>query len=71
VRGQATTLKELNDKEEMNLIGFIGNLKIHEMEENLERRRYYKRRKFFLSNLHLLSLTKKMKIKRMMKTYPS
>ena len=29
---QATTLKELNDKEEMELIGLIGNLKTHEME---------------------------------------
>ena len=28
----ATTFKELNDKEEMELIGLIGNLKIHEME---------------------------------------
>ena len=29
---KATTLKELNDKEEMELIDLIGNLKIHEME---------------------------------------
>ena len=29
---KATTLKELNDKEEMKLIGLIGNLKTHEME---------------------------------------
>ena len=29
---KATTLKELNDKEEMELIGLIGNLKTHEME---------------------------------------
>jgi len=29
---KATTLKELNDKEEMKHIGLIGNLKIHEME---------------------------------------
>ena len=27
-----TTLKELNDKEEMELIGLIGNLKTHKME---------------------------------------
>ena len=27
-----TTLKELNDKEEMNFMGLIGNLKTHEME---------------------------------------
>ena len=29
---KATTLKELNDKKEMELIGLIGNLKTHEME---------------------------------------
>ena len=29
---KATTLKELNDKEEMELISLIGNLKTHEME---------------------------------------
>ena len=29
---KATTLKELNDKEEMELIGLIGNLKTHEMD---------------------------------------
>ena len=28
----AATLNELNDKEEMELIGLIGNLKTHEME---------------------------------------
>ena len=30
---KATTLKELNDKEEMKLIGLIKNLKTHEMEK--------------------------------------
>jgi len=29
---KATTLKELNDKKGMKLIGLIGNLKTHEME---------------------------------------
>jgi len=29
---KSTTLKELNDKEEMELIGVIGNLKTHEIE---------------------------------------
>ena len=29
---KTTTLKELNDKEKMELIGLIGNLKTHEME---------------------------------------
>ena len=30
--GQATTLKELNDHEEMDFSRFIGNLKTHKME---------------------------------------
>ena len=30
---KATILKELNDKEEMKLIGLISNLKTHEMEK--------------------------------------
>jgi len=30
---KTTTLKELNDKEEMELIGLIGNLTTHEMEK--------------------------------------
>ena len=29
---KCTTLKELNDKEEMEIIDLIGNLKIHEIE---------------------------------------
>ena len=29
---KAITLKELNDKEEMELIGLIGNLMTHEIE---------------------------------------
>ena len=32
---KGTTLKELNDKEEMELIGLIGNLKTHEMERKV------------------------------------
>ena len=30
---KVTTLKELNDKDEMKLIGLIGNFKTHEMEK--------------------------------------
>ena len=30
---KATTLKELNDKDEMGLVSLIGNLKTHEMEK--------------------------------------
>ena len=32
MRSKATTLKELNNKEEIELIGLIENLKTHEME---------------------------------------
>ena len=32
---KSTTLKELNDKEEMELIGNIGNLKTHEIERKV------------------------------------
>ena len=32
---KATTLKELNDKEEIKLMGLIGNLKTHEMERKV------------------------------------
>jgi len=32
---KAKTLKELNDREEMNFYGFIENLKTHEMEMNV------------------------------------
>ena len=31
---KGTTLKDLNDKEKMEFIGFIGNHKTHEMERN-------------------------------------
>jgi len=31
---KTTTLKDLNDKEKMEFIGFIGNHKTHEMERN-------------------------------------
>ena len=33
---QSNTLKELNDKDEMELISLIKNLKTHEMEKMLE-----------------------------------
>ena len=32
---KATTFKELNDREEMDISGFISNLKTHEMEMNV------------------------------------
>ena len=36
---KATTLKELNDKEEIDFFGFIGNLKTHEMEMKVREER--------------------------------
>ena len=36
---KATTLKELNDREEMDFSGFIGNLKTHEMEMKVREER--------------------------------
>jgi len=32
---KSTTLKVLNDKDEMNFMGLIGNLKAHEMERKV------------------------------------
>ena len=36
---KVTTLKELNDREEMDFSGFIGNLKTHEMEMKVREER--------------------------------
>ena len=36
---KATTLKELNDREEMDFSGFISNLKTHEMEMKMREER--------------------------------
>ena len=42
---KATTLKELNDKEEMDFTVYMGNLKIHEMEmKSREKREPQKKR---------------------------
>jgi len=41
---KATTLKELNDKEEIEFISLFGNLKTHEMERKQEKRSHHKRR---------------------------
>ena len=35
---KATTLKELNDREEMDFSNFIGNLKTHEMKIMVEKK---------------------------------
>jgi len=42
---KATKFKELNDKEKIELIGLIGNLKTHEMRGRQEKRWHHKRRK--------------------------
>ena len=42
---KVTTLKELNDREEMDFSGFIGNLKTHEMEMKVREERRLQRRK--------------------------
>ena len=41
---KSTTLKELNDKEEIEFISLFGNLKTHEMERKQEKRSHHKRR---------------------------
>jgi len=43
------TLKELNDKEEMELIDLIGNLKTHKMKERLEKRKHPQKKKTLAS----------------------
>jgi len=48
---KATTLKELHDKEEMNFSRFIRNLKTHEMERKVRRKRTTKEDEYcFQSN---------------------
>ena len=42
---KVTTLKELNDKEERELINLIGNLKIHEMERKVREETVPKKKK--------------------------
>ena len=42
---KATTLKELNNKDEMKFMGLIGNLKTQEMEHKARDERNHKRRK--------------------------
>ena len=39
-----TTLKELNNKEEMKLIGLIGNLKTHEIEWKAREEKKFKKK---------------------------
>ena len=51
-------MKKLNDKEEMELIGLIGNLKTHEMERKVRKEKAPQKKKILPSNLLLPSLMK-------------
>ena len=71
---KSITLKELNDKEEMNFIRLINNLKTHEMERKVREDKVIPKKKNVHSSLLqffwmiLKTLTKK---KTMMKSPPS
>ena len=43
--GSSITLKELNDKEEMEFFALIGNLKSHEMERKVREEKAPRKRK--------------------------
>jgi len=63
------TLKELNDKKEMKLIGLIGNLKTHEMERKAREETTPQKKKTIAFKIIPPSPT--MKKKKMMKIFPS
>jgi len=46
---KSTTLKELNDKEEMDFMGLIDYLKTYEMKRKVEKTRDHKRRRLLHS----------------------
>ena len=50
---KSTTLKELNNKEEMDFMGLIENLKTHEIERKDREERDTKKKKTLLSNVLL------------------
>ena len=62
--GQSTTLKKLNDKKKMELIGLIENLKTHQMEKNVREEKALQRKKIlaFKSTPTISDETKKKKI---------
>ena len=65
---KATTLKELNDKDEMELISLIGNLKTHEMEKKgREEAAPQKKKSITFKSTPPSTMIKKMK--KMMKSY--
>ena len=65
---KVTTLKELNDKEGMELIGLIGNLKIHEMERKAREEKASQNKKMLAFN-PLLPFSMKIMKKKMMKIF--
>ena len=65
---KATTLKELNDKEEMELMGLIGNLKTHEMERKAREEMAPPKKKAIAFKSYSHTPTK-MKKKKMMKSF--
>ena len=67
---KATILKELNDKEEMELIGLIGNLKTHEMERKAREEKAPLKKKSLAFKSLLPSSMMKMMTTKMMKIYP-
>ena len=64
---KATTLKELNDKKEMNFTAFMGNLKTHEMEMKVREEREPKKTGMSHSKPLLVNPRRR---KMMMKTFP-
>jgi len=50
---KSTTLKKLNDKEEMDFMGLVKNLKAHEMERKDREERDTKKKKSIASNIRL------------------
>ena len=65
---KSTTLKEVNDKEKMEFIDLIGNLKTYEMKRKAREEKTPQRRKHLPSSLLQSSLTK---MNKRMKIYPS
>ena len=67
---KATTLKELNDKEEMDFSGFIGNLKTHKMEMKVREEREAPKKKTFAFKTVHPPMMKRNHRKTTMKTLP-
>ena len=63
-------MKEFNDKEEMELIGLIGNFKTHEMERKAKKEMASQKKKTIALSLLPPSPTM-MKRKKMMKIFSS